>query len=133
MCSRTKVALWGVALSALAVLAVGLFYYARSLAVFSGCENDVLAESTSPDGAYVATVFERNCGATTPYYRVVSLRPRTSGFDPEEKGAWVFEVRNRPEVKVAWTGARQLSIMHSSVGEITLELDHWKDVEIDRP
>ena len=130
MCSRTKVALWGIALSALAVLAIGAYYYARSLALFSTCGNDVLAEAPSPDGAYVATVFERNCGATTPYYRVVSLRPRTIKFDPEEKSGWVLEVRNRPEVKVAWTAARRLSIINSSVGETTMEFGRWKDVEI---
>jgi len=129
MCSRTKVALWSLALAGLALAAVA-YFYARSLALFGGCGNDILAEAVSPDGAYVAAVFERNCGATTPYYHVVSLRLRADRFDPEKQSAWVFEVRDRPTVRVSWTGNRQLSIVRNSAREATLQLQSWEDVRI---
>ena len=38
------------------------------------CGNKSLGEAISPDGTYVATFFERSCGATTGFYRMVSIR-----------------------------------------------------------
>ncbi|MEK6280524.1 MAG: hypothetical protein AABN95_09255 [Acidobacteriota bacterium] len=40
----------------------------------SSCENTVRSEIKSPDGKYVVTLFERNCGATTDFSTIVSLR-----------------------------------------------------------
>ena len=38
-----------------------------------GCANRVLATQVSPDGQYSAVLFERNCGATTPFATHVSI------------------------------------------------------------
>src|SRR5262249_32331310 len=47
--------------------------YALNRAV-TECSNEILQEATSTDDQYVATAFERNCGATAPFVRIVSLR-----------------------------------------------------------
>lgn len=38
------------------------------------CENVVLQEAISSNGQYIATAFERNCGATTGFERIFSVR-----------------------------------------------------------
>lgn len=59
-------------LIAVAMLIAALYVYRYPLMnlVFVhsiGCSHSVLSEAASPDGQYIATVFERNCGAVTPY------------------------------------------------------------------
>ena len=49
--------------------------------LFGDCGDTVKAEAVSPDGRYVAAVFERDCGATTNYSTNVSLREVRESFD----------------------------------------------------
>ena len=39
----------------------------------SACENEVLSHHPSPTGQYTASIFQRNCGATTPFSTQVSV------------------------------------------------------------
>src|SRR5207245_7370313 len=91
MHAKVRIAGWGVLLITGAVCAFLAYRYAMSSALSTDCSNKVLEEVRSPDGAYAAAVFERNCGATNGYYRVVSLRPKDGKFDPEIQDDWIFE------------------------------------------
>ena len=99
-----------------------------------GCSHSILSEAASPDGRYVATVFERNCGAVTPYTRVVSVRHRESQFDGEDDRAWVFVMKDQPTIQVRWSGQRHLSITTEGYSrtsrEQRLKTALWEDVEI---
>lgn len=100
------------------------------------CGNDVLHERASPDGKYVATVFERNCGATTPFVRAVSLRPAGTKFVPGDFDAWVFSIQNQPDLDVSWEGDLSLVVHSSSYYETGTKLAGWRDVSVtftDRP
>lgn len=77
------------------------------------CCVDLLSESNSPDGKYVATVFERNCGATTPFVRVVGLRHAGSGFAPDEDDDWVFTIHGQSDIYVSWIENAELKISYS--------------------
>jgi hypothetical protein len=98
------------------------------------CGHSILSELSSPDGRYVATVSERNCGAVTPYTRVVSIRRRGSHFDGEDDGAWVFLMKDQPTIQIRWSGQRRLSVASEGYSRTSrgqsLKRARWEDVEV---
>ena len=130
MQAGTKVAGWGGALVAIAVVVFIMYHYVMSSALSTDCRNSTIEEVRSPDGAYVATVFDRNCGATTPYYRVVSLRFTGSKFDQEMQDDWIFEVKNKPEILLKWADPRHLSVRSYWNDENPTPRTSWRDVSI---
>jgi len=93
------------------------------------CGNTLIKHITSPKKNYVASIFERNCGATTPFIRVVSLRHYESNFDPENQENWVFSIEGQPEVEVIWLNDGELKINYSA-GIEPIETTKWNDVKI---
>ncbi|MFA0813729.1 hypothetical protein [Microbulbifer epialgicus] len=94
------------------------------------CSVDLLGESKSPDEKYIATVFERNCGATTPFVRVVSLRYAGSEFSPEEVDDWVFTIHGQSDINVSWVENTELKISYSATGDNPTQRDKWEKVII---
>ena len=72
------------------------------------CSDQVLSESSPDGGGVTATVFVRNCGATTDFSTIVSLHGSKDGFRSDRDV--VFVVKGRPEVKATWDGPRTLAI-----------------------
>jgi len=103
-------------ISCFALLLLVLFAPFSLLAIleydFSFCGNELLSESKSPGGKYIAAVFERNCGATTPYVRVVSLRSAGKEFDPDNFDDWVFSIRGQAEITAKWVSDKEVSISY---------------------
>ena len=64
------------------------------------CNNSLHDEKISPDGKFTASFFERNCGATTPYVQVISLRLSNNKLDPENFDDWVFTIHGRSKIKM---------------------------------
>jgi hypothetical protein len=107
-----------------------LFLVTSMLLVGCGlCGNELLTETASPDRKYVAAVFERNCGATTPFVTVVSLRSLNSSFDPEREKDWVFTAHHLSGVEVIWKSNVELHILYSLTDETT-HRTKWRDVKI---
>jgi Family of unknown function (DUF5412) len=94
------------------------------------CTNEVLTELKSPDGKYTVTVFERNCGATTPYVEVVSLRPSQNEFASEDYDNWVFTIHGKTQIKVFWDSPHKMRISFLSTGDKPTEKTHWQDIVI---
>jgi|ERR1700730_18590449 hypothetical protein len=98
------------------------------------CSHSILSEVSSPDGRYVATVFERNCGAVTPYTRVVSVRRRGSQFDGEDDRAWVFLMKDQPAIQIRWSGQRRLSVATEGYSRTSreqgLKTVRWEEVDV---
>ncbi|MCX2803407.1 hypothetical protein [Microbulbifer thermotolerans] len=117
---------WAIRMKVLYVLFLAL--------LLSGCGDlcsvDLLSESKSPDGKYIATVFERNCGATTPFVRVVSLRHAGSGFAPEEDDDWVFTIHGQSDINVSWVENTELIISYSATGDTPTQRTRWKKLNI---
>lgn len=90
----------------------------------------MLSEHESPNGKYVASVFERNCGATTPYVQVVAMRTSENTFDPEMYDDWVFTIHGRTELKVSWVEDGKLSIDYSGTGDQPTQREKWRDVVV---
>ena len=66
----------------------------------SGCEDAVLKETASPHMRYTATVYERDCGATTDFSTIVNLRERSVRFKGDSFGPFI--VKGRHNLEVSW-------------------------------
>src|SRR6266576_6907498 len=83
--------------------------------IFQGCGEELKAEAASPDGKVVATVWERNCGATTSFIAHVNLRPSNEAFREDSDGVikegQVFVIRGPGDrIKLVWQDPRRLVI-----------------------
>jgi hypothetical protein len=95
------------------------------------CDNTILVEAISPDKRHVASAFERGCGATTPFMRLVSIRSNGTQFDGEVRENWVLTVEGRPEIELAWTTADQLVVSHlAGGGRVVRKTTAWQEVTI---
>lgn len=95
------------------------------------CSTDVIAESRSPDSKYVATHFERACGATTPFVQVVTVHESGTPFPGDEVGEFLFTMRGRPSITLEWTGPRELVVRRPDIAaDIFAKASRWKDVAI---
>lgn len=91
------------------------------------CAEDVVASEGSPDGRYVATVFVRNCHATSPFVTIVSIRPGDEAFDPD--GPYVFSLHGRAPVSVRWDSATQLTVTHPAE-RVYRSAESWRGVRV---
>jgi hypothetical protein len=131
---QTKKKAWIVILTGSLIVAYPIGYYIASSLFSFSCSSSVLSEAASPDGQYIATVSERNCGATSPYIRVVSIRPEGTRLRVENDSSWVFVTEDQPTVEVIWSGPRKLTVVTDGYSrtptEQRLKAAHWKDVGI---
>ncbi len=124
--------------------------WARRAAVLSGfaaagcvnftgdCGNNVQREVRSPDGAYIATVYERSCGATTGFSTQVHLRPSHAPFEAEptaagaEKDGIVFIVSGQGPVAAAWSDSTHVMIESGANPRerISRQEARWHDITI---
>ena len=117
-----------VALIAIALSALLGYQYLKVSTLSFDCRNEPLQEIASPEGKYTATFFERNCGATTPYHRIVTLRLTGTRFDPEKHDNWVFVSKGQTCVQLRWIDGHHLDIVSSVNDDNTHKT--WGDVEI---
>jgi hypothetical protein len=96
--------------------------------VFAGCGDTVKAEAVSPDGRYVATAFERNCGATADYSTNVSLREAKESFDPSSQTP-ILTVAGQPTIALEWSTESTLAVALPQAG-IFKKLEAWRDVRV---
>lgn len=111
-----------------AVVIAGLWVFALS----PKCNNEVLNRNLSPDGRYEAVLFERDCGATTSYLRVVALTSTTRKFNAEEYENWIFVGDRQPRIKVEWTDAHHISVYSDTNDVSTSPVTTWKDISVSR-
>ena len=106
------------------------FQYLKTTTLSLDCSIEVLQDVSSPDGKYVATLFERNCGATTPYHRVVMLRSVGTKLNAEKHGDWVFSVKGQPEIQLKWEDGHHLAILSDQTDEAGGTHGTWKEVQV---
>jgi hypothetical protein len=128
---KGKIWIW----AAVAVLLASIVVYRYFLSGLSfECTNNVLAEAASPDDRYTAAVFERNCGAATPYTRIVSIRRREGRFDSEDQKSWVFVAKDQPSIRIRWSSVRQLDVGAEGYSrtprEQQLRMARWEDIDV---
>lgn len=120
----------GVAL--LAVVWVGYWAVATHALgrALTECGSDVLQQATSADGQRIVTAFERGCGATSPFVRIVSLRASRTPFDGEHKNEWVLAIQDQPTIQLTWTGPERLTIKYGGGGRLLRQAVTWDRITI---
>lgn len=102
----------------------------------SVCKEDLIEKVKSPDGRYVAAVFERNCGATSSIQYHVNLRSNWGWFTSEAEGnieeGEVFFTQ-LGTIKVKWQNDKTLLIECAKCNDSNYSKNctsTWKDVSI---
>ena len=81
--------------------------------ITGACANTVVSERPSPDSALRVVVFERNCGATTPFSTHVSVLE--SGVNLPDSSGNVFAAdQYRLETVARWSSPDTIEIRHDS-------------------
>lgn len=94
------------------------------------CADIVRHEEVSPARDYVATVFERDCGATTDFSTQVVIRAAAQRFD-SSKAMPIFVAKGRPEITLVWGAKDALTISpQGMVEEPFTKLERWQDIKI---
>ena len=92
------------------------------------CSVDIIQQSSSPDGRYVATVFGEDCHATSPYVTLVNLRDARKSFDSNDDH--IFAAHGNVPVKLRWTGADSLFVEYDNA-KVYKQQQRWSDVTIE--
>lgn len=96
--------------------------------VTGDCEETVRFESWSPGEAAIATIAERNCGATTSFSTVVRLRHAQDKHTTYIDSA-VLVLSGKSFVTLSWAGQSQLVVEYESP-EVFKRLSVWRDIQI---
>jgi len=123
--AMAKIAIGVMVAVALAVL--GYVYWMNTATLFA-CGNVVKKEVPSKDSVYVAAYFEQNCGATSDYTSIVSLRRREVRFNGDKDEA-ILVIRGQCPVEMAWN-ERVLSVSYAKSCDLAKRVASWRDVTI---
>lgn len=91
-----------------------LFFCTVSALILQGCAprfdcgDYIKSESKSPGGKYIATYYERDCGATTDTATTINLRNSLAKFSADEGVIFVSE--GQFQVKLIWDDDMSLRI-----------------------
>jgi hypothetical protein len=103
------------------LLAAGSLYLFLSRWDFWGCENELVQAVDSPDGTLKAVIFQRDCGATTGYYRQVAMLKASQKFPRRVALRSFFALEGQPKIEAVWEGSRQIRIRYESGFNIVLK------------
>lgn len=78
------------------------------------CSNTIVSEAVSPDGKITATLFHRDCGATTSEVSIISLRKVNKKFT-DGRADWIFVCSGSGNILFRWAGVSSLEVIHSDV------------------
>ncbi len=110
------------------VIATTLGLSSCGFSLASDCADTIKSEAKSPDGKYIVTLYERDCGATTDFSTIVNIRASSAKFNGEE--GRVLIVKGQPEVLLAWKDNTrlQLECHDCRANDIFKQEKSWKDV-----
>ena len=117
------------AVSGIAALSVAASILGLPLLFTSRCKDQEVSEAASPDNRHIATVFTRNCGATTGFTTHVTVRPQGTKLDEDSPNLLMLE--GRPTVRIKWNKANVLQIERPPERKLILEqIIIWGDLDI---
>jgi hypothetical protein len=94
------------------------------------CENKQLAAVEAPDFKAIAVLFERNCGATTPFLRIVTITEREKPPDFDNSGRWVMISEGQSRFDLSWNGNLELKVSIIDVAKITMKKETFENIRI---
>ena len=117
--------LWGL-LALMFAVGAGSWWFWKHGGAFE-CVDSIKDELPSPDGKYVATRWERTCGAD----RAIHVSLKEIGKPPEGDVDDVRVFKKRIGVRFYWMGARELAVDYPVLTtEAPVHRQRWRDVKI---
>ena len=86
----------------------GVLYLFAMWEPFVSCGDTVVCQSASPDGRTMATLFERNCGATTSISTQACLHRASKRYNSKMEPFLVLETTNK--VTLSWESQHVLAV-----------------------
>jgi hypothetical protein len=124
---RVMWALWAVAGGLGAVICLVLV---PRFLITGGCEDFVLTEVASPSGRVAATVFVRDCGATTAANTQVSLRQR-SGLLGRRRKTSLLVYEGDKNLGISWEDENTLVVRLPPNAKVFRQEREWYGVRIE--
>ena len=108
---------FGISFVALAIFGVVYFWFF----VPDMCANEVISESSSPDGGKRLVVFQRDCGATTGFTTQASVLASNTPLPNKGGNLYVSDTNHGaapngpgggPSLKVTWVSSQSVVLTH---------------------
>lgn len=98
-----------------------------SLAGCSLCDLEVRTRAKSPNGRYVATAYEKNCGATVAYLTEVTIEPVWGLTAPVR----LIQVEQKQRIDLQWVNNGQLVVRcRTCTGRFVSSVNRWQGVTV---
>jgi hypothetical protein len=96
------------------------------------CNEKVQSQVRSPDGNTIATLYVRDCGATTPFTSFVHLRTSSEQLDTSNSDAIVMHLQGTQEIQLHWKSNSVLEIRCTpcKLADIFRKVDNWKRIAV---
>lgn len=94
------------------------------------CSNKIIGEYPSPNKQYIATVFERDCGATTSYIQAINIRESNKEFNSEDYENWIFTGTGQPQINILWNDNNKMKIFFVGSVKTSTKREQWKNIQI---
>jgi hypothetical protein len=123
-----------VAAVSLMLLACGSDF--KGMDAMSSCNEAVEKQVASPGGEYLATLFERNCGATTGYVTHINLRLASDADRPDTHGVindgQVLVANGQMPIEIRWIDGTNLviNVRAEDRHKIVSVRETWKTAKI---
>ncbi len=112
---------------------VALAFIVIMLASCDECTNEVIQSVKSPTNKYIATVYIRDCGATTRFITQVNIRDVAKDFSGDDWNGVVFAADNRAPLSINWEDEGTLKINYDSSTVRILRANYsWRNVKVIR-
>src|ERR1051325_9404381 len=100
--------------------------------LLDACDDRVVREVRSGDGKFVATLYVRNCGATTDYSSIVNLRPGGTRFNGYADDYIIFVAKGERDIGIQWLNTNEVRVWCRGCesNDIFKKQPTWKDVKI---
>ena len=111
-------------------VAVGISYMVLvHLSLGPTCELVSLESRPSPNGRFVASVFRKDCGATTDYVTGVVLQPIDEAFDDDSRDV-VLVMKGIVLVTQSWTTENEIHLRLPPFDPIFRQVDRWNEIKV---
>jgi len=112
------------------IVIITLAFFSIQCGINAPCRNETNLEVNSPDSTYVASVSERDCGATTDFSTIVSIRK--TGIQIVGDEGIIFLVKGESKIRLSWITDRKLQIdcPDCSTNHTFRKEKNWNDVQI---
>lgn len=123
--TRARVSIRVIVCLGIGLACVAAVWMVASWSMFGPCSDTILSEATSPDGRWIATLFERDCGATTSYSTQLNLRPADKRFKSDKQPSAIV-VRTEGCIQFWWEGQSDLLVQLPDDARIFMQ-ERWQD------